>query len=79
MIDGARGGPASTGQPAAAGRRRLLGCVGVGALGAATFGPAVNRRLAPRMVYAAAWLVIAAAALVLADLESNEIVIVSGA
>jgi predicted MFS family arabinose efflux permease len=44
----------------------LLGCVGVGALIAATYGPVLRRRLAPRVVYAIAVLAIAAGALVLA-------------
>jgi MFS family permease len=44
----------------------LLGCVGVGALAAATFGPALKRRAAPRAVYALSCLVVAAAAVGLA-------------
>jgi MFS family permease len=44
----------------------LLGCVGIGAFAAATFGPAARRLLGPRALYAAAAGVIAAAAAVLA-------------
>ncbi len=44
----------------------LLGCVGVGALAAATFGPALRKRLGPRPIYALACLVVAAAAALLA-------------
>jgi MFS family permease len=39
----------------------LLGCVGVGAIVSATFGPAVRRLLSPRALYACAAAVIAAA------------------
>ena len=44
----------------------LLGCVGVGALGAATFGPALRKRVTPRVLYASSAVVIAATAIVLA-------------
>jgi MFS family permease len=44
----------------------LLGCVGVGALAAATFGPALRERLAPRVLYSLSAGVIALAAVVLA-------------
>jgi MFS family permease len=44
----------------------LLGCVGVGALGAATFGPALRARIAPRVLYSCSSLVIAASAIMLA-------------
>jgi MFS family permease len=55
----------------------LLGCVGVGALAAATFGPALKRRLAPRVIYATACLVIAGAALLLAVTHSIELAVVA--
>jgi predicted MFS family arabinose efflux permease len=48
-----------------AGYGLLLGCVGVGALAAATFGPALTRRLTPRAIYALACLVVAASAALL--------------
>jgi MFS family permease len=44
----------------------LLGCVGVGALLAANFGPALKRRLAPARIYALACALVAGAAAVLA-------------
>lgn len=44
----------------------LLGCVGVGALVAATFSPTARRRLGPRRMYAAAAAVMAIAAALLA-------------
>lgn len=44
----------------------LLGCVGVGALLAANFGPALKRRLAPARIYALACVLVASAAAVLA-------------
>jgi MFS family permease len=44
----------------------LLGCVGIGALVAATLGPALRRRLAPRGLYALAATIIAATAALLA-------------
>ena len=44
----------------------LLGCVGVGAVLAATYGPALRRRLAPRIVYALALAAVALGALTLA-------------
>jgi MFS family permease len=44
----------------------LLGCVGIGALVAATFGPGLRRRLSPRALYALAAAIIAATAALLA-------------
>jgi MFS family permease len=44
----------------------LLGCVGLGAIASATFGPAVRRRLGPRVLYAAAAGVIAVATALIA-------------
>ena len=44
----------------------LLGCVGIGAFAAATFGPAARRHLAPQVIYAAAAAAVALAAAVLA-------------
>jgi MFS family permease len=49
-----------------AGYGLLLGCVGLGALLAATFGPALRDRLAPRALYALACVLVAAAAGLLA-------------
>ena len=49
-----------------AGYGLLLGCVGVGALLAATFGPALRDRLAPRVLYALSCVMVAGAAGVLA-------------
>jgi predicted MFS family arabinose efflux permease len=49
-----------------AGYGLLLACVGVGALVAATSGPAVKRRLAPRAIYALACLIVAGASALLA-------------
>jgi MFS family permease len=61
----------------------LLGCVGVGALAAATFGPALRRRTAPRVLYAAAAASIALVAVVLAASASVTLdaiaLVVSGA
>jgi MFS family permease len=48
----------------------LLACVGVGALTAATFGPALKRRLAPRAIYAIACLVVAGGSALLAVTHS---------
>jgi len=48
----------------------LLGCVGVGALLAANFGPALRRRLSPRAIYALACALVAVAAAVLAITHS---------
>ena len=53
-----------------AGYGLLLTCVGVGAMAAATFGPALRRRLAPRAIYALACLVIAGASAGLAVTHS---------
>ena len=49
-----------------AGYGLLLGCVGVGAFAAATFGPAARRALSPQTLYAAAAAVIAVSAAVMA-------------
>jgi MFS family permease len=49
-----------------AGYGLLLGCVGVGALLAATFGPALRDRLAPRTLYALSCVMVAGAAGLLA-------------
>jgi MFS family permease len=48
----------------------LLGCVGVGALIAATYGPAVRRLLSPRTIYAASAAIMAGGAVVLAASDS---------
>jgi MFS family permease len=48
----------------------LLACVGLGALGAATFGPALRRHLPPRGIYALACLALAGAALLLSTSRS---------
>jgi MFS family permease len=48
----------------------LLGCVGVGALIAATYGPAIRRLLSPRAIYAASAAIMAAGAAVLAVSDS---------
>ncbi len=55
----------------------LLGCVGLGALAAASFGPTVRRHIAPRAIYALACLALAAAALVLAVSRSIELAVVA--
>jgi len=60
-----------------AGYGLLLGCVGVGALAAATFGPALKQRLAPRAIYALACLVVAGAAGLLAVTHSVAIAAVA--
>jgi MFS family permease len=61
----------------------LLGCVGVGALGAATFGPALRKRMAPRVLYSAAAIAVAVTAIVLAYSDSVALdavaLVVSGA
>jgi predicted MFS family arabinose efflux permease len=49
-----------------AGYGLLLGCVGVGALIAATLGPALRRGLGPRLLYGLSCLIVAGGALVLA-------------
>ncbi len=49
-----------------AGYGLLLGCVGVGALLAATFGPALKRKLSPKQIYALSGLLVAGAAIALA-------------
>ena len=48
----------------------LLGCVGIGALAAATFGPALQRKLTPRTTYVLACLLVAGASAVLAVTHS---------
>ena len=48
----------------------LLGCVGIGALGAATFGPALRQQMVPRVLYASSAVVVAATAIVLAYSDS---------
>jgi MFS family permease len=53
-----------------AGYGLLLACVGVGALAAATFGPAVRRRFSPRTVYALACVIVAASSILLATAHS---------
>jgi predicted MFS family arabinose efflux permease len=55
----------------------LLGCVGLGALAAASFGPTVRRHIAPRAIYALACLALAAAALLLAVSRSIELAVVA--
>jgi MFS family permease len=60
-----------------AGYGLLLGCVGVGALAAATLGPALKRRLAPRTIYALACLVVACAAGLLAVAHSVPVAVVA--
>lgn len=60
-----------------AGYGLLLGCVGVGALAAATFGPRLKARLAPRAVYALACLVVAGAAVALALTGSVAVAVVA--
>jgi predicted MFS family arabinose efflux permease len=60
-----------------AGYGLLLGCVGVGAIGAATFGPELRRRLAPRAVFALACVIIAAAALALSRSHAIAVAIVA--
>lgn len=60
-----------------AGYGLLLGCVGLGALAAATFGPALRQRLAPRGIYALACLVIAGAAVLLAVTHSVAVAVVA--
>jgi MFS family permease len=55
----------------------LLGCVGVGALAAATFGPALKARFAPKVMYAGACLVVAASALLLGLTHSVAVAVVA--
>jgi MFS family permease len=55
----------------------LLGCVGVGALAAATLGPALRKRVGPRAIYALACLVVAAAAALLAMTHSVGLAVVA--
>ncbi len=60
-----------------AGYGLLLGCVGAGAMIAATFGPALRNKLDPRVIYALACLVIAASAALLAVTHSIALVVVA--
>ena len=60
-----------------AGYGLLLGCVGIGALAAATFGPAVRRRFTSRALYALACVVVAGASLLLAVGHSVELAVVA--
>jgi MFS family permease len=60
-----------------AGYGLLLACVGVGALAAATFGPALKRRLTPRTIYALACLIVAGASALLAVSHSVALVAVA--
>jgi MFS family permease len=66
-----------------AGYGLLLGCVGLGALAAATFGPSLKRRVAARGLYALSCLAVAGACAVLATTHTVALVaavlIVSGA
>lgn len=55
----------------------LLGCVGVGALSAASFGPALKRRLAPRLIYTLACLVVAVGSALLAVTHSVVVTVVA--
>ncbi|MGO9958003.1 MAG: MFS transporter [Solirubrobacteraceae bacterium] len=55
----------------------LLGCVGVGALAAATFGPAIRRRLAPRSMYGLACLVVGGGSVLLAVTHSVLVAVVA--
>ncbi len=54
----------------------LLGCVGLGALLAATFGPSLRARLSPRVVYAVACLAVAVGAALLAVTHSVAVAVV---
>jgi MFS family permease len=60
-----------------AGYGLLLGCVGVGALAAATLGPALRQRLSPAAIYALACVIVAAAALLLATTHSVALAVVA--
>jgi MFS family permease len=60
-----------------AGYGLLLGCVGVGALLAATLGPSLRRLLAPRAIYALACLLVAGAAAALAETHSVAVAVVA--
>jgi MFS family permease/quinol monooxygenase YgiN len=60
-----------------AGYGLLLGCVGVGALVAASLGPQLRRRLAPRVVYVLACLLVAGPAFLLAVTHSVALVVVA--
>jgi MFS family permease len=60
-----------------AGYGLLLACVGVGAFAAATFGPALKRRLAPRAIYALACVIVACASVALALTHSVAVAVVA--
>lgn len=53
----------------------LLGCVGLGAIAAATYGPALRRALPPRAIYALSCLAVAGAAVVLGVTHSIAITV----
>jgi MFS family permease len=55
----------------------LLGCVGIGALAAATFGPAVQRRMTPRVTYVLACLLVAGSSVVLALTHSVALAVIA--
>jgi MFS family permease len=60
-----------------AGYGLLLACVGVGALAAATFGPALKRRLSPRLLYSVACLIVAGSSALLGVTHSVAVVVVA--
>ena len=60
-----------------AGYGLLLGCVGVGALVAASLGPHLRRRVTPRVVYAVACLLVAGPAFLLAVTHSVAVAVVA--
>lgn len=60
-----------------AGYGLLLGCVGIGALAAAALGPRLRRRLAPRVLYALACLLVAGPAALLATTHSVVVAVVA--
>ncbi|MDO9353425.1 MAG: MFS transporter [Solirubrobacteraceae bacterium] len=60
-----------------AGYGGLLACVGVGAIGAATYGPVIKRRFAGRVIYAASCLVIGVAAVVLGTTTEVAVAVVA--
>ena len=60
-----------------AGYGLLLGCVGIGALVAATLGPLLRRWLAPRVLYALACLLVAGPAFLLAVTHSVAVAVVA--
>ena len=55
----------------------LLGCVGVGALGAATLGPGLRRLLQPKLIYTLACFIVAGAAVLLALTHSIPVAVVA--